>query len=78
MTGFSIRWKMDRIRYERVEDEYKLQFYNLRMEEPKEKPLDYMTHFAVQGGYLRLSVFCDWRFTNLDHSFEKMMGCIAQ
>lgn len=36
-----------------------------------------MAHFTVQEGYLRLSVFCDWRFTNLDHSFEKMMGGIA-
>lgn len=37
-----------------------------------------MTHFTVQEGYLRLSVFCDCRFTNLDHSFEKMMGGIVR
>ena len=69
---------MDWIRYDALNDEYLLQHNNLEMislEKPAERPQDYQgKYWKVNVEFLYLSVFADWKFTNLNFLFENMMG----
>ena len=45
------------------------------LEKPAERPQDYQgKYWKVDVEFLYLSVFADWKFTNLNFLFENMMG----
>ena len=76
--GTELALVMDWIRYDALNDEYLLQHNNLEMislEKPAERPQDYQgKYWKVNVEFLYLSVFADWKFTNLNFLFENMMG----
>ena len=76
--GTELALAMDWIRYDALNDEYLLQHNNLQMmslEKPAERPQDYQgKYWKVEVEFLYLSVFADWKFTNLNFLSENMIG----
>ena len=47
----------------------------MSLEKPVERPLDYQGKYGkVDVDLLYLSVFADWKFTNLNFLFENIVG----
>ena len=47
----------------------------ISLEKPAERPQDYQgKYWKVDVEFLYLSVFADWKFTNLNFLFENVMG----
>ena len=47
----------------------------MTLEKPAERPQDYQGKYRkVEVEFLYLSVFADWKFTNLNFLFENMIG----